>query len=82
MTTYRFRVEVSGIDPDEEGFENRFYGNGVDDALIYVSDGHVFLAFDRKARNEEAAILSATNDIAQRGGSVARIMWDEPRTSG
>ena len=80
MTTYRFHAEVDGI-PLEEGLENRFYGNGVDDVLIYVSNGHLILAFDREARDEEAALLSAKNDIAQRGGSVSRIIWDEPRTS-
>ena len=79
MNIYRFRIEVGGIDPDEKDLESRFYGNGVDDALIYVSGGHLFLAFDREASNEEAAVRSASNDIVRRGGSVAKVIWDEPR---
>jgi hypothetical protein len=78
MTLYRFTIEIGGISPDQEGFENRFYGNGVDDVLIYVSNGRIFLAFDREAWNEDAAIQGATRDITERGGSVTRIIWDEP----
>jgi hypothetical protein len=80
MTIYRFTMEVGGLDPDQEGLEDRFYGNGVDDALIYVSGGHLFLAFDREAWNEDAAIRSATQDIVERGGSIARLVWDDPPT--
>jgi hypothetical protein len=82
MTVYRFTIEVSGIDPYEDGLENRFYGNGVDDALIYVSSGHLFLAFDREAWNEDAAIRSATRDIVERGGNIAKLIWDDPPTEG
>ena len=80
MTIYRFSVEVGGIDPNEDGFEDRFYGSGVDDASICVSNGLICLAFDREASNEEDAILSAMRDIAKRGGKVNRITWDDPRT--
>jgi hypothetical protein len=80
MTIYRFSVEVSGIDPNETGLEDRFYGNGVDDALISVSNGRLFLAFDREALDAESAIHSATEDIVKRGGSVAQVVWDSPRT--
>jgi hypothetical protein len=80
MTVYRFTIQVSGIDPDQEGLEDRFYGNGVDDALIYVSSGRLFLAFDREAWNEEAAIQSATRDIVERGGGIEKVIWDDPRT--
>jgi hypothetical protein len=81
MTVYRFTIEVGGIEPEQEGLEDRFYGNGVDDALIYVSGGHLFLAFDREAWNEDAAIQSATRDIVERGGTVARVIWDNPRSA-
>jgi hypothetical protein len=79
MTIYRFTIQVSGIDPDQEGFEDRFYDNGVDDALIYVSGGNLFLAFDRESWNEESAIHSATRDIVDRGGAVEKVIWDDPR---
>jgi hypothetical protein len=80
MTIYRFSIEVGGIDPEEENLENRFYGNGVDDASICISNGQVIIAFDREAVNEEAAILSASRDIVERGGRVTRVTWDNPRT--
>jgi hypothetical protein len=80
MTIYRFSIEVSGIDPNENGLESRFYGNGVDDALVWVSNGRLFLAFDREATDAESAIHSATEDIVKRGGKVARVEWDNPRT--
>ncbi len=80
MTIYRFSIEVSGIDPNEIGLEDRFYGNGVDDALISVSNGRLVLAFDREATDAELAINSARDDILKRGGSIARVEWDNPRT--
>ena len=82
MTIYRFSIEVGGIDPDDKGLEDRFYGNGVDDALICVSNGRIVLAFDREAEDAETAIHSATEDIVKRGGTVARVEWSEPRTWG
>ena len=80
MTIYRFSIEVSGIDPNEMGLEDRFYGDGVDDALISVSNGRLVLAFDREATDAEFAIHSAREDILKRGGSIARVAWDDPRT--
>lgn len=78
MTVYRFTIQVSGIDLEQDGFEDRFYSNGVDDALIYVTGGKLFLAFDREAWNEDSAIQSATRDIAVRGGAVEKVIWDDP----
>jgi hypothetical protein len=81
MTTYRFTLEVSGINSDQDGLAERFYGNGVDDALVYVSNGHVFLAFDRDADDERNAVKSAMQDIHQRGGTVIKVVWDTPRSA-
>lgn len=80
MTIYRFSIEVGGIDPNEEGLEGRFYGNGIDDALICVSNGRLILAFDREASDAEAAIRSAKEDIAERGGVAERVEWSQPST--
>lgn len=73
MTVYSFTIQVGRIDPAQAVFGDRFYGNGVDDALIYVIGGNLFLAFDREAENEESAIRSAMHDIAVRGGSIERV---------
>jgi hypothetical protein len=81
MTVYRFSIEVGGIDPNKDDLEDRFYGAGVDDALICVSNGRLILAFDREAEDPESAISSATKDIVERGGQVARVEWDFPRTA-
>lgn len=80
MTIYRFSIGVSGINPNETGLEDRFYGNGVDDALILISNGRLVLAFDREAADAESAISSAQDDIVKRGGRIARVEWDNPRT--
>ena len=80
MTIYRFSIEVSGIDPNETGLEDRFYGNGVDDALLSVSNGKLILCFDREAKDAELAINSAKDEIIKRGGNIARVEWDNPRT--
>lgn len=80
MTIYRFSIEVGGIDPNEEGIEKRFYGNGVDDASVCVLNGVLFLEFDREARSEEDAIFSATRDIIERGGKVNLVTRDKPQT--
>jgi hypothetical protein len=75
MNMYHFTMEVSGVDTEIEGLaEGLFYETGIDDALLYVSDGHLFLAFDREARNQEDANLSAERDIDERGGKVTRII--------
>lgn len=74
MTIYSFTIQVGRIDPAQDGFEDHFYGNGVDDMLIYVTGGNLFLAFDREAENEESAIRSAMHDIAVRGGSIERVI--------
>lgn len=54
----------------------------MDGALIYVSNGRLYLAVYRQASDAETAIVSAERDIIQRGGDVARIEWNEPRTLG
>ena len=82
MTIYRFSIEVDGLDPEDGKREDRFYGNGVDDALIFITNGQLYLAFDCKAQDQGSAINSAINDIVQRGGSVRRVTWDQPRSLG
>lgn len=79
MTIHRFSIEVSGLDLNEEGIESRFYGNGVDDALITISGERCVLAFDREAEDAASGLESAARDIAARGCGVVRIEWDEPR---
>ena len=80
MTIYRFTFQASGMNNDQDGLAERFYGSGVNDALVYVSNGHVFFAFDRDADDEPAAVKSAMRDIHQRGGTVIHVVWDNPRT--
>jgi hypothetical protein len=73
MATYRFTLQVSGFGGLDEA-EAAFYGVGVDDALIYTSGDDIFLAFDRDASSEGAAIDSAANDVHARGGNVLRVI--------
>jgi len=66
-------MQVAGIDPDRDGFEDAFYGKDCDDALIAVVNGTLFLDFDREAESYESAVASATRDIGRAGGTVVRV---------
>ena len=76
MKMFHFTFEVSGIDPETEGFEDRFYGGGVDDASILVDNGKLLIGFDREAEDQESAIKSAAHDVEARGGHVTRVVID------
>ena len=74
VNTYHFTIEVGGIDPEADGLEDRLHGSGAGDALIYLSGGRLFLAFDREAPNEGTAIDCAAHDVHRCGGNVVKII--------
>ena len=77
MQTFEFTLVVSGIDPSEEGFEDRLYEAGCDDTLVAVVKGTLVLDFAREAKNFTHALVSAIQDV-QRAG--AQVVWVEPDT--
>ena len=76
MQTFEFTLVVSGIDPGEEGFEDRLYEAGCDDALVSVVKGSLVLDFAREAKNLTHALVSAIQDIQAAGGQVVRVEPD------
>src|SRR5262245_16595195 len=49
MKTLEFTIVASGLDPDTDGFEDRFFEAGCDDATIVVKRGAIILEFAREA---------------------------------
>ncbi len=74
MDRYSFTVQVDGIDPRADKYEDRLFEAGCGDALVAVIENTLFVDFDREAATYEAAISSATHDIEVAGGKVARIL--------
>jgi transcriptional regulator with XRE-family HTH domain len=76
MRTYEFSIIASGLDPQAENFESRFYDCGCDDALVSFQKGHIILDFAREAESIDAAIASAVEDVIAAGAVVDRIEPD------
>src|SRR5665811_1758773 len=76
MKTYEFSVIASGLDPQAEDFEARFYDGGCDDALVSFQKGHIIIDFAREAESIDAAIASAIENVAVLGATVDRVEPD------
>ncbi|MDE8763641.1 MULTISPECIES: hypothetical protein [Rhizobium] len=76
MKTYEFSVIASGLDPNADDFEDRFYAAGCDDALIAFQKGHIIVDFAREAESIEEAISSAIENVRSTGASVDRVEPD------
>lgn len=76
MTTYEFIIIASGLDPNEESFETRFYDAGCDAATIAFQKGRIIVDFAREAEDMEAAIAGAIRDVRAAGAHVDRIEPD------
>lgn len=76
MREYEFSLVVSGADPSEDGFEDRFFEAGCDDATLMLFQGAVAVCFTRQAEDFVQAILSACDDIARAGARVERLEPD------
>jgi len=70
LETFTFQLAVSGLDLSTPAYADRLYEAGCQDAVVFIQDGQLFLEFDRQAPSYEAALTSATADIAKAGGTV------------
>jgi len=77
MERYSFTMQVSGISPEGDGYEDALFEAGCDDALIAVIEGAMFLDFDRTASSYEEAIASAMRNIERAGGKVVSVVQIE-----
>ncbi|MGA9796333.1 MAG: hypothetical protein WBQ17_12455 [Rhizomicrobium sp.] len=76
MTTYEFTIVASGLDPEAEDFEDRFFEAGCDDATISWQKGAIVLDFAREAQTFAKALVSAFADVQKAGAKVERIEPD------
>ena len=76
MKTFEFSIIASGLDPEAEGFADRFFNAGCDDATLSFQKGHIILDFDREAESIDAAIASAVKCVTATGARVDRIEPD------
>jgi transcriptional regulator with XRE-family HTH domain len=76
MKTYEFTIIASGLDPEAEDFEDRFFEAGCDDATILFQKGAIILEFTREAPTFAKALISAFADVQKAGAKVERIEPD------
>ncbi|MDE2163197.1 MAG: hypothetical protein KGJ53_08545 [Alphaproteobacteria bacterium] len=76
MKAHEFTVIASGLDPEAEDFEDRFYEAGCSDATISHQKGLIILEFVREAKNFAHAIISAFQDVRAAGATVERFEPD------
>jgi predicted DNA-binding transcriptional regulator AlpA len=76
MKTFEFSVIASGLDPNAEDFEARFYDNGCDDALVSFQNGHIIIDFARDAETFDEAVASALENVAAAGAHIDRLEPD------
>jgi len=76
MATFDFTVIASGLDPQADDFEARFYEVGCDDATVSFQNGHILLDFSREAASISQAIVSAVADATAAGAIVERVEPD------
>jgi hypothetical protein len=76
MKKYEFSIIASGLDPQADDFESRFYDAGCDDATISFQKGHIIADFAREAESIDAAICSAVACVEAAGAHVDRVEPD------
>lgn len=76
MKTFEFTIIASGLHPEDEGFEDRFFEAGCDDATIAFQKGVIVLDFNREAPSFSRAVASAYEDVRRAGATIERIEPD------
>ena len=76
MTTHEFTIIASGLDHEAEGFEDRFFEAGCDDATLSLQKGLIIVEFAREAVSFSNAVISAYEALLRAGGKVERIEPD------
>jgi hypothetical protein len=76
MKTHEFSIIASGLDPQADDFETRFFDAGCDDATISFQKGHIIVDFSRSAETFEDAIASAVESVIKAGAKVDRVEPD------
>lgn len=64
--SYQFTLVLKNADEQILTTENTIFPGGCKDALIRISQGDIYVDFNRHASSLEEAIMSAFNDIDER----------------
>jgi len=73
MPIHEFCIIASGLDPQAEDFERRFYDAGCDDATISFQGGRIIVDFSREAACRTAAVQAGIRDVQRAGATVERV---------
>jgi len=76
MNRYEFTIIASGLDPDSDDFEDRFFEAGCDDTTIAFVKGRIVIEFAREARNFSHALFTAIQSVQRAGATVEHIEPD------
>lgn len=76
MKTFEFTIVASGLDPQADDFEDRFFEAGCDDATIAFVKGLIVLEFARKATTFTGALMSAIENVTRAGATVEHVEPD------
>lgn len=76
MNEYEFTIIASGLNPEAEDFESRFYDAGCDDATVSFQNGHIIIDFARDAESITDALSGAVTCVRNAGAHVDRIEPD------
>jgi hypothetical protein len=76
MKKFEFSVIASGLDPESEDFEQRFYDAGCDDATVSFQKGRIIVDFTREANSIDDALVSAMKGVEAAGARVERVEPD------
>ena len=76
MKTYEFTIIASGLHPEMEDYEDRFFEAGCDDATLAFQKGVIILEFSREDVSFSHAVSSAYENVQKAGAMVERIEPD------
>lgn len=70
MTVLEVLVIASGLDPDADDLETRFFEAGCGDATVSFKFGRILVAFGREAQTAEEAVATACAAVRAAGATV------------
>lgn len=76
MKKFEFAIIASGLDTEDEDFEDRFYEAGCADATLAYQKGVLIIEFNRKAVSFSQAVISACVNVRAAGAKIERIEPD------
>ena len=76
MKIFEFTIIASGLDPQADDYEDRFFAAGCDDATLSFQKGVIIAEFHREAVSFSTAVASAYEAMLRAGAKVERIEPD------